>query len=192
MDFFRYHNTNCYFVRSSTSAKVLAIDAGWPCTLHEYQRSMKSLDFRFPDIAWAVVTHFHMDHAGLVSDFLDLGIDCLIFENQGGGIDDMEGIIRKTHGQYRPMRKASLRRAQTRDSRGILEGMGISGELIITDGHSPDSISFIGDNHEAVVGDLPPPGQLMPDDERGLRSWDLIREKGGRHIFPSHAEPFEL
>ena len=46
---------------------------GWPCTLYEYQRCMKEIGLRFTDIQIAVVSHFHMDHAGLVGEFPPLG-----------------------------------------------------------------------------------------------------------------------
>jgi len=69
--------------------------------------------------------------------------------------------------------------------------MGIGGEVIITTGHSPDSISFISDSKEAVIGDLPPINQFVPDDNNCLKSWDLIKQKGVKTVYPSHAEIFD-
>ncbi len=70
--------------------------------------------------------------------------------------------------------------------------LGIRGEVILTPGHSSDSVSFITDEGEAVVGDLPPPGQIMPDDATCLASWEAIRGKKARTLFPSHGVVFEL
>jgi len=63
---------------------------------------------------------------------------------------------------------------------------------VITDYHSPDSISLLLDNGEAIIGDLPPEGQMLPDDQHAIRNWDLLRKMGARDIYPSHAMPFHL
>ncbi len=192
MNYFRYRSTNVFFVKSSTTDRLLAIDAGWPCTLYEYARGLKSLGYRLDQVSWALVTHFHMDHAGLVGEFLERGVACLLFENQGEGIDDMERIIGKTCKEYTPIRKEALRRIESAASRDYLGELGILGEVIVTPGHSPDSVSYISDEGEAVIGDLPPPGQIMPDDATCLASWEAIRRNKVRTIYPSHADVFEL
>jgi len=139
-----------------------------------------------------LVTHFHMDHAGLIGEFLERGIACFIFENQGEGIDDMERIIGRTCKEYTPIRKEALLRIESPASRDHLAGLGIRAEVILTPGHSPDSVSYISDEGEAIIGDLPPPGQIMPDDTECLASWEAIRRKKVRTIYPSHAAVFEL
>jgi glyoxylase-like metal-dependent hydrolase (beta-lactamase superfamily II) len=130
---FRYHGTNCFFIRSSLDERLLAIDAGWPESLHEYARGMKSIGCRLQDIAWSIVTHFHMDHAGLVGEFLERGITCFVFENQPGAIDAMEKTIEKNSRSYRRMEKHRLHPVTVRDSRAMFETLGIHGEVIVTD-----------------------------------------------------------
>jgi ribonuclease/clavin/mitogillin len=192
MEFFRYHNTNCFFIKSTINEKVLAIDAGWPYTFYEYARTIKTIGYGINQIAWAIVTHFHMDHAGLISEFLSKGIKCFVFENQIDTIDQMEKTILKNYKKYVRIKKDQLTYVKTIESRKILREMGISGEVIITPEHSPDSISFISDSKEAVIGDLPPINQFMPDDTNCLMSWDLIKQKGVKTVYPSHAEIFDL
>jgi hypothetical protein len=51
---------------------------------------------------------------------------------------------------------------------------------------------FISDDGEAVIGDLPPEGQMMPDDEPFQKAWGFLRRTGVRKIYPSHAGSFEL
>jgi hypothetical protein len=51
---------------------------------------------------------------------------------------------------------------------------------------------FLLPEGEVIIGDLPPEGQMMPDDNRFLTTWGKIRNLGGRKIYPSHAEVFEL
>jgi endoribonuclease LACTB2 len=188
----RYHNTHCFFAASTREGKLLALDAGWACTLNEYQRAMKKIGLRYQDIAWAIVTHFHMDHAGLVTDFIASGITCIVFENQMDAIDAMEKTIWKNYPDYRAIDKSRLTQLRLADSREFLRTLGIHGEILRTDGHSPDSISFLSDEHEVVIGDLYPLELVMPDDEKSNASWELILEKGGKEIFPSHAPSFVL
>jgi len=189
---FRYHGTNCFFVRSSLDERRLAIDAGWPETLHEYARGMKSIGCRLENIAWSIVTHFHMDHAGLVGEFIERGITCFVFENQPEAIDAMGKTIEKNTSGYRRIRKDRLHLITTRDSRKVFEALGIHGEVIVTDYHSPDSITFLSDEREAVIGDLPPAIQEMPGDEPYKRAWRLLRDRGVRRVFPAHAAEFDL
>jgi ribonuclease/clavin/mitogillin len=188
----RYHHTNCFFVRSNTSDRLLAIDAGWPATLYEYARKMKEIGCRLENVEWAMVTHFHMDHAGLIGEFLERGIDCFVFENQIDAVDPMERTIHKNYGDYRTIAQERLRRVTTRESTELLASFGIHGRVIVTDYHSPDSVSFIAATGEAVVGDLPPQGQMMSDDGPFQENWRRVWQAGGRSIYPAHAEPFEL
>jgi endoribonuclease LACTB2 len=187
-----YHNTNCFFIESVLYHKLLAIDAGWPLTLHEYQREMKKIGLSYQDIAWALVTHFHMDHAGLITDMLADGIACIVFDNQMEAIDAMEKTILKNYKDYKIIDKSKLIQLRIADSREFLSKIGVHGEVFRTDGHSSDSISFLSEQHEVVIGDLYPLELVMPDDEKSNQSWELILEKGGKIIFPSHAPQFTL
>jgi glyoxylase-like metal-dependent hydrolase (beta-lactamase superfamily II) len=100
-----------------------------------------------------MVSHFHLDHAGLVRDFQGL-------TNSG--------------------------------SRAFLESVGIRAEVIPTSGHSYDSVSLVTDSGEALIGDLYPVSQIMDNDVESNQSWARIRALDAKHVFPSHAEPFEL
>ncbi len=189
---FRYQNTNCYLLPTADGRNLLAFDAGWPCSLYEYARSMKSTGFRFEQIRWAMVSHFHLDHAGLTRDFQDAGIQCLLFENQGDGIESMERIIKRGYKEYRPILLNKFLKIKTGDSRAFLASIGISGEVIQSPGHSDDSVSVITDDHEVLIGDLYPVSQVMDDDVKSRYSWERIRALAGKYIYPSHAEPFDL
>lgn len=187
---FRYHSTNCFFIGSSVDDRLLAVDAGWPGTLFEYARNMKGIGRNLERISWAIVTHFHMDHAGLVSDFVERGIKCFVFETQLASIDPMERTIEKNDKQYKRIAKERLQTVRIDDSRSLLSDIGISAEVIATDYHSPDSVTFITDEMEAIVGDLPPAMQMMPDDVRYWKNIDLLRAKGVKTIYPSHAPAY--
>jgi len=189
---FSYQHTHYYLIPTSDGENLLAFDAGFPCSLHEYARSLKGTGYRFDQIKWAMVSHFHLDHAGLIRDFQDAGIQCLLFENQGGDIEDMERIIRRSHPRYKLILKDGFLPLLTGDSRAFLAFIGINGEVVQTLGHSDDSVSLITDAHEVLIGDLYPISQIMDDDVKSHQSWARIRDLSGKHIYPSHAEPFEL
>jgi len=189
---FTYQHTHYYLLPTADGESLFAFDAGYPCSLFEYARSIKSSGYRFEQIKWAMVSHFHLDHAGLVRDFQDAGIQCLLFENQVGGIEDMERIIKRSYPKYEPILKDGFLRIKTGDSRAFLASIGINGEVIQTTGHSDDSVSLITDAHEVLIGDLYPVSQIMDDDVKSNESWTKIREMCGRFIYPSHAEAFEV
>ncbi len=188
----RYHGTNCFFIASAVDDHLLAIDAGWPGTLYEYARSMKTIGCNLEQIRWAIVTHFHMDHAGLIGEFIQRGIRCFIFENQAMGIDAMEKTIEKNHAAYQRIDKSRLEPISTSDSRMVLEGLGVRGQVKVTDYHSPDSITFVSDEGEAIIGDLPPPGHMMPGDKHFIENWEIVRALGANLIYPSHAGIFRI
>ena len=183
---FRYHSTVCCFAEADNGA-LLAFDAGWPCTLREYQRGMKAAGLRFSSVKWAFVSHFHMDHAGLVSDFLDSGIQCFVFENQHGYISAMEKTILRTYPNYKHIDESRLNSLTSADSRVFLKSIGIEGEVLVTAAHSPDSVSLVLDSGEAAAGDLWPPNQLDPADKESQAAWRLLREHNAKTVWLAHA-----
>lgn len=187
MDYFRYHSTNCFFIKSKNADAYLAVDAGWPCSLREYQRALKAIGIRFQQLRFCIVTHWHMDHAGLISDFLEQGIRCFLVEKQSyEDIDEMERVIRKNYKEYKEIDKSKLERASIVDMNELLAREGFGGETLVTIGHSPDSISYITEEKEAIVGDLAPFDQIM-DDIKSEESWDSIRRQGAKVAFQSHS-----
>lgn len=189
---FRYHGTNCFFLKSTMEDRLLALDAGWPGTLYEYARNMKGIGCRLEQVAWCIVTHFHMDHAGLLGEFVERGIQCVVFRNQPAAIDAMEKTIEKNPVDYRRIDKTRLRRIDVAESRAFLQDIGIRGEAIVTDYHSPDSITLITDGSQAFVGDLPPAAHMLPDDARFWADMDKLRSHGVKSIFPSHAPEYGI
>jgi len=193
--YFRYHNTNCYFLESSIENSLLAVDAGWPCTLYEYQRALKTIGYSFKNIKWAIVTHFHMDHAGLIGEFINEGITCYVFENQTqDNVAEMERVIlkNKEYTAYHKIDMNKLKAMSIIEFNNEIKTLGIDGEAIITKGHSPDSITFLTKDHEAIIGDLAPINQIMENDKESLENWNSIKQKGVKTIYPSHASIFKI
>jgi ribonuclease/clavin/mitogillin len=188
---FTYRKTNIYLIKGNED-NLLAIDAGWPCTFFEYARAIKTTGFNIEQIQWVIVTHFHLDHAGLVGEMVSKGYRCAVFENQMGDIDAMEAMIAKKYTEYTKIDKTKLIQMKTRDSRQWLKGLGMDGEIVITPGHSNDSVSFISDEGDAVIGDLYAENLVMDSDIESLTSWQLLRSKGAKRILPAHGNEYRL
>jgi glyoxylase-like metal-dependent hydrolase (beta-lactamase superfamily II) len=79
------------------------------------------------------------------------------------------------------------------ESREFLAGIGIEGEIISTPGHSDDSVTLILDEGIAFTGDLTPP-MGVPDDPADLayQSWERIRAKGAKAVYPGHGPVWYL
>ena len=194
MKYFRYHNTNCFFIDSTGSCGLLAFDAGWPCTFYEYQRELKKVGCIFEQVKWAIVSHFHMDHAGLISEFLNNNVSCFVTEEQFNEIDNMERLIQNnmSYKDYPRIDKKRLEVLNVNEMSIFLNKKGIHGEIVQTQGHSIDSISLITESREAFIGDLDPVEQIMPNDIVKKESWNLLLSKGIRKAYPSHASIIEI
>lgn len=186
----RYRHTSCYLVREK--GEVLAFDAGWPGSFNEYARNVKVTGIRAGEISWLMVSHFHIDHAGLVSEMQARGVRCVVFGEQPAAIAPMEELIVRDHGSYRPVERSRLVSIAFPESRAWLREMGISGEVLSTPGHSPDSVSLLLDSGDALIGDLHPEWLVMPDDRAGQESWKTLRSRGALRILPSHYPVFDL
>ena len=133
-----------------------------------------------------------MDHAGLLSEFIESGIQCYIIEKQSDKeIDEMERTIKKNYKDYKEIDKSKILRASIEEINELLKQEGFSGEVILTEGHSPDSISYVTEDNEAIIGDLTPIEQIM-DDKKSEEDWNHIKEKKVNIIYPSHANIFEI
>lgn len=190
---FRYHSTNCFFV-ASPAGDLLAFDCGWPLTLFEYFRNMKAVGLEPEKLRFAVVSHFHLDHAGLVGELQARGVDCLSLPGQSQTLVAMEKTILKSP-EYRDYRKIDQSRLLELDYAGakaFLAARGFAVSLVNTPGHTDESLSLFTAEGDALIGDLAPLEQLMPDDEKAHRSWDLILDLQPKKIWPSHAPPIEL
>lgn len=186
----RYKSTNCYFI--STDKGLLAFDAGWPDTYREYKDSLKEQGYSVKDIRWLMVSHFHLDHAGLAGVLAENGVTFVVFPEQISAIQEMESLIEQKNMVYRKIDPSKIQVLEIGASRGWLAGIGIHGEVLPTRGHSDESISLLLDTGEALIGDLAPENMVWEDDLKSKNSWDLLRRKGAKYIWPAHGDPFEL
>jgi len=183
-------STGCYLI--DTGNGLLAFDVGWPDTYREYKEELKRSGFRIEDIRWMMVSHFHIDHAGLAGMLQEKGIEFIVFRNQVHAIDEMERLIERKYLPYVKIVREAMRLQELSDSRSLLGAIGVNGEIIGTDGHGDQSVSLILDSGEAFIGDLPPEEMIGEYDERVTENWKRLRKLGARTIRPAHAAPYRI
>ena len=186
----RVKSANCYFI--DTGNGLLAFDAAWPETYTGYKDALKEQGRSVKQIKWLIVSHFHIDHAGLAGTLLDNGVTFVVFPNQLGAIDEMEALIARQGTPYHPIDQSKLTVMEIADSRPWLASIGIAGEVLHTPGHGEQCISLLLDSGEAFIGDLVPDPLVAEEDVKSKESWALLRSKGAKHIFPAHAPQFDL
>jgi glyoxylase-like metal-dependent hydrolase (beta-lactamase superfamily II) len=179
--------TKCYLIQASEG--YLLFDAGWPGQYRLFKDTAKAAGIRMKDVIAFVVSHFHMDHAGLAGIFVANGIRFVVFENQQNQIDEMEGLIGRKGYPYTPIDKSRMDIMRLQDSRAWLNSINISGEIVQTFSHGKENNVLLLDSGEAFIGDLPP---LEEYSELARSDWARLRSMHVRHIFPAHAKEFEL
>lgn len=186
----RYKSTNCYFI--DTGNGLLAFDAGWPDTYYEYKDGLREQGQSVKNIRWLIVSHFHIDHAGLAGVLSANGVMFIVFPNQRYAILEMETLIEKKNMVYQKIDVSKIQMMEIGASRKWLAEIGISGEILHTNGHGEQSVSLLLDTGEAFVGDLAPEGMIGDEDQVSKENWTLLRSKGAKYIKPAHANEFEL
>ena len=166
------------------------MDTDWAGTLPQFYKEMKAKGVNFKDIKYVMATHYHPDHMGLISEFMDLGVTLIIFDEQKNFIHFSDEIFRKDKRiNYKPIDETKAVYISTDESRQFLKSLGINGEVIHTPGHSDDSISLILDKGVAIVGDLDPLSYMPAYNKDDLRhkSWQKILSHHPKIIYYSHA-----
>jgi glyoxylase-like metal-dependent hydrolase (beta-lactamase superfamily II) len=186
----RYKSTNCYFVEAGDG--LLAFDAGWPGTYTDYKDGLKAQGYSVKNVKWLIVSHFHLDHAGLAGTLLDNGAAFVVFPNQLGAIDAMEALIEREAMPYRKIDQSKLKIMEIAASRAWLASIGIAGEVLHTPGHGEQCISLLLDGGEAFIGDLAPENAIAEEDVKSKEGWELLKKKGAKVILPAHAGKFRL
>ncbi len=184
-----YKSSNYYLI--DAGQYCLAIDVGWPGTINDYGRQLRHTGKKVQDLNYLIVTHFHVDHAGLVQELKDKGAKFILFDVQIQNIAQMETMIKKKM-SYKPINLDGNILITLSESRKFLQSIGLSGEVIHTPGHSDDSISVFLDSGDAFIGDLQPENQIMEDDSISKSSWLRLKKLGVKYVNPGHGHSFEV
>jgi glyoxylase-like metal-dependent hydrolase (beta-lactamase superfamily II) len=184
----KYGNTNTYYLPGSRGG--LLIDTDYAGMLPVFYKAIKANQIDLKDISCVIATHYHPDHMGLISELMKQKIRLLLIDTQRGFVHFSDPIFnREKHLHYIPIDETEAVTISCRESRDFLSGLGISGEIISTPSHSPDSISLILDNGDCFVGDLEPIDYLPAYAENpSLKAdWDRIMSFHPKRIFYGHA-----
>jgi endoribonuclease LACTB2 len=179
-----YRSTN-YWVIGAGKSRLL-VDIGYPGTMGMMRANLDRKGVPLREIRYALATHYHIDHAGLAQEFKQTGVQLLVLETQVAAIPLMKSWTKPQH-QYVEITPHDNVTISFGESRSVLSGIGIAGEILHTPGHSADSVSLLLDDGSAFTGDLTPPA-LAGDDNANLvaESWQLLRQRGATHIYPGH------
>jgi glyoxylase-like metal-dependent hydrolase (beta-lactamase superfamily II) len=185
-----YRSTHFWVVSAGRSR--LLVDLGWPGRFGELAANLRRMDIPLHEIRYGLATHYHIDHAGAAQDLKNAGVPLLVIDVQAEAIVQMKRWI-KPADRYTEITTHDNRVVACAESRALLAGIGIPGEILHTPGHSPDSVSLLLDTGEAFIGDLTrPEGVDREDATEVAASWRLLRERGATTIYPAHGEVFPL
>lgn len=179
-----YRSTNYWVVSAGTSR--LLIDLGWPGLLGTLLANLARMDIPLKEIRYGLATHYHHDHAGCAQELKLKGMPLLVVEEQVQAIPAMKQWI-KPSDHYVDITLHDNVVIRTAESRALLAGIGMAGEIIATPGHSDDSVSLLLDNGCAFTGDLTLESMVANEDPAVVaRSWQLLRDRGITTIYGGH------
>jgi endoribonuclease LACTB2 len=179
-----YLSTN-YWVVSAGRSRLL-VDLGYPGTMGTLRARLNQMDIPLKEIRYALATHYHIDHAGLAQELKMAGVQLLVLDVQVAAIPLMKQFT-KPKDHYVDISVDGNMIISATESRALLARIGIPGEILLTPGHSDDSVSLLLDDSSVFTGDLTPYelawGQAA---EAVMESWRLIKEKGAKRVYPAH------
>lgn len=181
-----YRSTNYYVITAGASR--LLVDLGWMGMLGALRAELQRKSFALTDITHGVATHYHLDHAGLAQELKASGMILIIAPEQLAAAPQMKSFAKpQDHYVDVVLDDARTRVVPLISSRAFLHDLGILGELVHTPGHSDDSISLSLDDGSVFTGDLTHPSLAEEKDlEVVTRSWQTLRERGAKIIYPGH------
>ena len=182
----KYGNTNTFFVHGGNGG--LLFDTDYAGTLAAFYKAVKQNGIAVKDIGYVLVSHYHPDHMGLVSELMKQGVKLLMADVQKDFIHYSDDLFARDHLAYSPIDESPAAVISCEESRNFLACMGIQGEIIRTPSHSEDSISLVLDNGDCFVGDLEPFEYLEAYRENTVlkSDWEHILSFGPRRIFYAH------
>lgn len=179
----KYGNTNTFYLNG------LLVDTDYAGTLPAFYKALKQNALTVRDIQYVMATHYHPDHMGLIGELVRQGVQLLLIDVQKDSIHVSDYIFRRERLPFRPLRAEAATVLSCGESRAFLARLGVSGEMIPTPSHSPDSVSLVLDDGDCIVGDLEPYEYLEAyDDNRLLRAdWERLLSFRPKRILFAHA-----
>ena len=183
-----YASTNTYLIEGARGR--LLFDTGWAGTFDTFCRAMGELRIPVQSIDTILISHYHPDHMGIAQEIADRGAVIAAADVQRSYIhaaDDVFTKDAKVH--FQPIDDAKIRWITPAESREFLAELGIDGEIIVTPGHSEDSISLALDDGSLFVGDLNPLYELeLHEGTTIAESWSKLLARKPRTVYYGHAK----
>lgn len=189
------HKTVRAYIINSNGIYIM-VDSGYPESLKIFDKMLADKNMTFSQINYLVITHFHPDHAGLVQQLLDYGIQLLLHENQKEYIHWINNYFQEhIHQKYKPIienNNDKITVLDTESSASLFEKHKINGKIIFTPGHTNDSVTFII-NDAAFIGDLTKYNETgIYTSKIAEDSWNKILKNKIGEIYPGHGEKYKI
>jgi endoribonuclease LACTB2 len=170
----------------SAGTSRLLVDLGRPGTLGNLLSNLQRNGIPLAELRYGLATHYHVDHAGLAQELKMMGVPLLVSAGQEYAIPLLKRWT-KPEDHFRDITLHDNVVVRTEDSRKVLAGIGIGGEIVHTPGHSDDSITLLLDNGFAFTGDLPLPSLVTDENAAAVvYSWRELRTRGATTVYPGH------
>lgn len=185
----RCGNTNTYYIDG------LLIDTDMAGTLGGFFRELKRNGLALGDIKYVLATHYHPDHMGLIGELTKLGVKHLLIDKQKEHVHFSDAIFERQKGlKYVPVCEADALIISCAESRSFLAKLGIKGEIIPTESHSPDGIALITDDGDCFAGDLEPPSFIDAYEDNAIlkKDWEAIMSRKPKNVYFGHVNALEL
>jgi len=209
--------TKCYLLKCTDG--YLLIDTGYKHKFRKFIREIHRVGVKIVDIKYILLTHHHDDHAGFVAEMRTYTNARLIIHEESAPalrkgesentmqpinrrIKKLFPIFRLLHPDFKfPqvfLKEDDILIAKNDDE--MLRTIGIHGQILMTPGHSHDSMSVLMDDGSAFVGDL----AMNFLKWTGIRyrpiyyenigqvfdNWKKVVDAGAKTIYPAHGKPF--
>ena len=188
-----YGNTNTFLLK--TREGYLLVDTDLPGTLTAFYRAIGAARVPVGEIRFVLATHYHPDHIGLIPSLTGQGARLLMTDTQKDAVRFSDGIFAKDaklRSLWEPIRESGAVVLSCGESRAFFADLGLSGEIVSTPSHSPDSVSVLTDEGDCFVGDLERRGFIegygegTPEREQLARDWETLLAHRPKRIFYAH------
>lgn len=184
----KYGNTNTFLIKGINGN--LLFDTDYAGTMQAFYKEIKKYKINICDITYLLASHYHPDHIGLVSELMKQGVKLLLLDTQYPYVHFSDYVFnREKNLKYEPIDADKAIVFSEKNSREILNSIGIKGEIISATSHSLDSISLILDDGICFVGDLEAIEYLDAYDENITlkEDWKIIMSYNPKMIYYAHA-----
>ena len=188
----RFSPTNTYLIEGRDG--MLLFDTGWAGTFAAFCNAMGQLGIPVQSIRAVMVSHFHPDHMGIVSEIAACGAEIWVMDVQKDYVHAADEILKKdARAKFVPIDDSKVTFVPIGESRTMLSKLGIDGEVLHTPGHSDDSVSLFLDSGELLVGDLNPLYELPLHKGTPIGdSWEILLARKPKKVYYGHAKETTL